>query len=117
MRLVLLLLITVALPWAWLQAEFRGSPAVRRTLGVLTILWSFGIAALIGGLQSFNANAYFTFATKELLQASIEHLRAGKTEVVLREWVRAEAEFHPTYENRAHYQQTVEQAIKGMKQP
>ena len=117
MQIVILLLITAALPIAWLVAEFRGGAGTRRTLGIFTLLWSFGVAALVGALRDFNANVYFTTATKELLQASIEQLRAGKTEAVLREWSRADTQFSPAYENRARYRQTVEQAIEGMKKP
>lgn len=115
MQIIILLIITATLPIAWLIAEFRASVAVRRTLGVTTILWSFGVAAMVGTLQNFNANSYFTAATKDLLETSVQHLRAGKTEAVLREWARANDEFSPTYENRARYKQIVEQAIEGMK--
>ena len=115
MQIFILLLITAALPIAWLIAEFRANVAVRRTLGVITILWSFGVASLVGMLQNFNANSYFTTASKDLLETSVEQLRAGKTEAVLREWTRANEELSPTYENRARYQEIVEQAIEGMK--
>jgi len=117
MRIVILLLVTAALPLAWLIAEFRSSAGIRRALGGIAILWSFGVAALVGCLRDFNANVYFTTATKDLLQASIEQLRAGKAESVLREWSRADSQFSPTYENRARYRQTVDQAIEGMKKP
>ena len=115
MQIIILLIITATLPIAWLIAEFRASVAVRRTLGVITILWSFGVAVVVGTLQNYNANSYFTAASKDLLEASLQHLRAGKTELVLREWARANDEFSPTYENRARYKQIVEQAIEGMK--
>jgi len=115
MQIAILLIITATLPIAWLIAEFSASAVVRRTLGVVTILWSFGVAALVGGLQNFNANVYFTTASKELLEASVQQLRAGKTEAVIRELSRANDEFSPTYENRARYKQIVEQAIEGMK--
>ena len=115
MQIIILLIITATLPIAWLIAEFRASVRVRRTLGIITILWSFGIAAMVGALQKLNANAYFTGASKDLLEASIQQLRAGRTEAVLREWARANDEFGPTYENRGRYQQIVESAIEGMK--
>ena len=108
------LIITATLPIAWLMAEFRAGVAVRRTLGVITILWSFGVAAMVGTLQTLNTNSYFTAASKELLKASVQHLRDGKTEAVLREWTLAHDELIPTYENRARYKQIVEQAIEGM---
>ncbi len=117
MRIILLLAITAALPIAWLVAEFKARPGIRRTLGIVTILWSFGVASLVGLLQDFNANVYFTGASKDLLSASVEQLKAGKTEAVIREWSRADSEFHPTYENRARYRQIVDQTIEGMKKP
>ncbi|MFO1438867.1 MAG: hypothetical protein U1F81_11185 [Verrucomicrobiaceae bacterium] len=116
MQLAILILITATLPIAWFVAEFRASIAVRRTLGVITILWSFGVAALVGILQDISANSYFTAASKELLEGSVQQLRAGKTEAVLREWSRANDAFSPTYENRGRYLQIVQSAIEGMKQ-
>jgi hypothetical protein len=117
MRITLLLGITAALPIAWLVAEFKARPGVRRTLGIVTLLWSFGVASLVGVLRDFNANVYFTGATKDLLEASVSTLKTGKTDGVIREWTRASEEFHPTYENRAHYRQIVDQAMEGMKKP
>lgn len=109
------LALTVLLPIAWLVADFQGTAVVRRVVGMIALLWSFGIAAMVGMIRDFNANSYFTFASKDLLEASAGHLRAGKNEVVLREWTRLIEEFHPTYENRAQYRELVDQAIEGMK--
>lgn len=117
MRIFLLIAITIALPIAWLMADIKGKPWLRRALGLTALLWSFGIAALIGSLQVFNANSYFTSASKDLLETSVKQLRAGKTETVLREWSRANDAFYTTYENRASYRQVVDQAIEGMKKP
>ena len=117
MRIILLLAITAALPIAWLVAEFKARPGVRRALGIVTILWSFGVASLVGLLRDFNANVYFTGASKDLLAASVEQFKAGKTEAVIREWSKADGEFQPTYENRALYRQIIDQAIEGMKKP
>jgi hypothetical protein len=117
MNLVFLLIVTTALPIAWLIADFKGSPIVRRILGVAAILWSFGVAALAGSLQMFNANVYFTTASKDLLSASIEQIKAGKTDSVLRAWVKADDKFHPTYENHAQYKQIVDEAVSEMKKP
>ncbi len=115
MRILFLLVITVALPIAWLVAEFKARSGVRRACGIAAILWSFGVASLVGRLRDFNANVYFTGATKDLLSASAEQLKAGRTEAVIREWSRANDEFQPTYENRARYRQIVDQTIEGMK--
>ena len=117
MIIILMLIVTVGLPVAWLVAEFAARPGLRRALGITTILWSFGVASLVGLLQNFNANIYFTGASKDLLSASVVQLKAGKTAAVIREWSRADSDFQPTYENRARYRQIVDQTIEGMKQP
>jgi len=115
MQIVILIVFTLALPIAWIVADVRASATARRTLGVIAILWSFGVAALVGGLERLNSNAYFTSASKDLLEASVQQLRAGKSDAVLREWTRANDDFSATYENRARYRQIVEQAVEGMK--
>jgi len=117
MRIILLFAITAALPIGWLVAEFKGRPGVRRTLGILTLLWSFGVASLVGVLRDFNANVYFTGATKDLLEASVGALKSGRTDAVIREWTRASEQFRPTYENRADYREIVDKTVEGMKKP
>jgi hypothetical protein len=111
-----MLITTAALPITWFAADFKARPKIRRALGIVTILWSFGVAAMVGLLQNLNTNVYYSQATKDPLTASVEQLKAGKTEVVLREWSRADGEFRPTYESSG-YRQIVDQAIEGMKKP
>ena len=115
MRILMLLLLTAALPIAWFVADLRGRPTVRRILGLVALLWSFGIAALVGGLQQLNANAYFSEASKDLLHATVLALRAGKTEAVVRELSRADDSYSASYEARGRYRQVVDEAIEGMK--
>jgi hypothetical protein len=111
------LLLTVTLPIAWLVADFKAKPILRRVLGIFAILWSFGIALLVGNLQFFNANSFFSSATKDLLSSSVEQLKSGKTQSVLAAWEKANSEFNATYENRSQYQQIVDEAIADMKKP
>jgi len=117
MRFVILLLLTAALPIAWFVADLRSSPLVRRVLGVVAILWSFGVASLVGGLVTLNANTFFSTASKDLLHATVQALRAGKTEAVIRELSLADEQYSPSYENRDRFRQIVDQAMDGMKKP
>lgn len=117
MQIILLLLITISLPIAWFIVDLAGYVLARRILGILAILGSFGVAALVGTLRTFEANAYFSTATKQLLTESVAQLKTGHTLPVTRAWMRANEQFHPTYENRAHYQQIVDEAVSDMKQP
>ena len=64
-----------------------------------------------------NANTYFSSASKDLVHASVQALRAGKTEAVVRELSRADADYSPSYEDRARYRQIVDKAVEGMQKP
>ena len=57
---------------------------LRLALGTLTILLSFGVAAVVGSLDRFNSNAWFGTATKELIDAAVTELEAGNQARVLR---------------------------------
>jgi hypothetical protein len=115
MQIILIVVISALLPISWIMADFRGSALRRRVIGALALLWSFGIAYMVGVLQQFDANAYYTSHTKELLDVSISQHQAGRSEAVIREWTRARDAFHPTYENRGGYREIVAEAIEGMK--
>ena len=76
---------------------------------------SFGVAFIVGSLERINSNAWFTYASKELIDASISELEVGHTDRVLDTLRQLQSEFHPTYENRGRYDKLVEQAVSRMK--
>ena len=67
---VFMLIGAVLFPLGWWLAEIWGSVRQRRILGVISILWSFAIAFAVGSLEHLNANAYFSSASKDLLESS-----------------------------------------------
>lgn len=91
--------------------------SVRRILGIAAILWSFAIAAIVGIRQTFDTNACFSAAPKELLTEVVVQLNAERTEAVTHALSRASDQIHPTYENRGRYKEIVEEAAAQMKQP
>jgi hypothetical protein len=100
----LLLTIIVALPIAWLVAEFRGSRRLRIILGILAIaLTTFCVSALYNMLTRFNYNAWYGCATKDLIDASLVQIEDGNLDRVLQVWRGLNAQYQPTYENRAGY--------------
>ena len=113
--LAIIVAISIALPIAWFVSDARGrTPLRRRVLGLVTILWLFAVAILAHGIQSFEANSYFTYESKRLLDASVRHLRARHSDAVFREWGRANERFKATYENRGRYAEIVDDAVRGM---
>lgn len=114
----LVLLATILLPIGWLLADIWGSPLMRRGLGVIAILMSSTVAFLFGSIiEHFNSTTYFSSASKDLLECSVQQMQAGKSDVVQREWKRMIEEYQPSYENRGRYREVIEESIERMKQP
>ncbi len=113
---ILLIVLIVGLPVAWLIAEFKADRAIRISLGVL----AFGVAILCTSglsklLTQFNYNARFGGATKELIATSVAEIEDGHLERVLKVWRGLNSQYRPTYENRAGYFELVTGAVEAMK--
>ncbi|MGB0578365.1 MAG: hypothetical protein ACPGVU_01565 [Limisphaerales bacterium] len=112
---VLLIAIIFALPIAWLASEFRGSRALRISLGILSIgVTAACVWGLSGLLARFSFNAWYGGATSKLISTSIKHVEEGHVERVLDAWRGIELQYRPTYENRAHYDNLVAEATRQM---
>ena len=110
-----ILLAVIGLPVAWLIAEFKLKRPVRITLGVLAILCSFGVAAIIGMLSELNYNAWYGSATKDLIDTTVNQIEDGQLDRVMTILRSLNRQYHPTYENRANYRELVEDATARMK--
>jgi hypothetical protein len=76
------------------------------------------VSALWSALSYFQYNSDFGFATKELIEASIEQTEDGHLDRVLKAWRGLNTQYRPTYENRAHYPELAAEAtalIRGEK--
>jgi len=113
---ILLILLIIGLPAAWLVAEFKASRSVRVGIGVLAfgavIVFAYGLGSV---LTKFNHNAWFGGATKELIETSIAQIEDGYLDRVLKAWRALDAQYQPTYENRAGYKELVDGATQAMK--
>lgn len=49
-QLLLILVVVIALPIAWLRSEFQERRSLRVALGVAALICSFGIAYVVGRL-------------------------------------------------------------------
>jgi cytochrome c biogenesis protein CcdA len=109
--LPLILLLAVALPIAWIVSEFQDRRWLRITAGCAAIAMSFLVAAGVGSLERFNSNAWYGFASKKLIDTTVEQVERGDTERLLRELKTLQEQFQPTYENRARYDQLVDDFV------
>jgi hypothetical protein len=107
----LILALTIAVPVAWLLSEIHGNRPLRITLGILAIaVTTVLVSVLSTALSKFNYNAWYGGATKELLETSLNQIEDGHQERVLKVWRGLNAQYQPTYENRAKYLELVTEA-------
>ena len=74
-----------------------------------------GIAYLVGHLSHFNYNAWYGSASKDLVDTTISEIEDGNIDRVMSVLRGLNLEYHPTYENRAHYDELVNEAVSQMK--
>lgn len=111
-----LIAIAVALPIAWLAAEFRGSRTLRITLGILSVGTITTCAwVLTSAVTRFNYNAWYGGATGDLISTSLQQIEDGHLDRVLKVWRGLDQQYQPHYENRAQYRELVEDATRRMK--
>ncbi len=112
----LVLVFVIACPVAWLLTEFQERRWLRILVGIAAIACCFGVAALVGALQMFNANVWYSNATKELVDTTIAELEAGNQASVLASLKDLQQQFVPGYESRrAEYNDLIGTAVKRMK--
>jgi hypothetical protein len=105
--LVLILILTIALPLAWLAAEFQPNRPLRVVLGICAIAMSYLVAWGVGTLDRLGSNIWYGTASKDLIENTITELESGNTERVIAELRVLRDKLHPTYETRADYDKLV----------
>jgi hypothetical protein len=111
----LVLLIVVALPIAWLGSEFGRRRPIRIALGVAAIASTMGVAYLVGDLSRWNYNAWYGGASKELIDTTVAQIEDGNIDRVMSVLRRLKLDYRPTYENRAHYDELINEAVSQMR--
>jgi len=112
---VIILLIVIALPVAWLAAEFGKRRPLRIALGLAAIASAMGVAFLVGRLSRLNYNAWYGSASKDLIDTTVAQIEDGNIDRTMSVLRRLKLDYQPTYENRAHYDELVSEAVSQMK--
>ena len=110
-----IVVLAMALPVAWCISEFYEQRWLRVALGVAMLAMCVPIAILVGSLDRLNSNAWFGFATRELIDTTVSSLESGEHERVLQSLKKLQDSYSPTYENRARYDELVKAAVDDMK--
>ncbi len=112
---ILIIMLVIGIPPAWFASEFQARRWLRPVLGSFAILLSLGVAVVVGKAERFNANAWFSVASKNLIDATIAELEAGHQDRVLNSLKTLQQKYSPTYENRARYDVLIEEAVAEMR--
>lgn len=114
-EVIFVLVFVLALPVAWFISEFKSKRrSVRCVLGILAILSCFGVAWLTAQFVRLNYNAWYGFSSKQLVDSIVERLENCDTQTVLVELKDFQKKYRPTYENRAHYDELVDEYVKKL---
>jgi hypothetical protein len=113
--LILVLILLVVLPVAWLISEFQPRRWVRITLGLSSLALSFFVAWAVGSLSLFNYNAWYGSASTQLIDTVIDNIEAGNKVDLLRELRQLKVDYQPTYESRAKYDELVKRFAERLK--
>lgn len=73
-----------------------------------------GVAVVVGSAERLNSNSWFGNASKSLVDAIVGEIEAGRQDRVIQSLKRLQTKYHPTYENRARYDELVEETIRDM---
>lgn len=74
-----------------------------------------GVAYLVGHLSRWNYNAWYGGASKDLVETTVTQIEDGNIDRVMSVLRRLNLDYQPTYENRAHYDELVNDAVSQMK--
>ena len=111
---VVLITVAVTLPIAWLISEYKGYRFARIALGILAILGGYAFALGARFVTELNYNAWYGFATYELIDTTVREIEDGNLDRVMTVLRSLKRQYHPTYENRANYQTLTEHATARM---
>ena len=108
--------IAVGLPIAWLASEFQSRRWLRILLGSLSLIACVSITALgVNLYDRLSYNAWYGFASRDLIDTTITEIEGGRTDKLLPALRKLRDEFHPTYENRAHYDDRIRGFVEDVK--
>jgi hypothetical protein len=74
-----------------------------------------GVAYLVGDLSRWNYNTWYGGASQELIDATVTQIEDGKIDRVMSILRRLKLDYRPTYENRAHYDELINEAVSQMR--
>lgn len=112
---LIVLLIVIALPIGWLASEFGKRRSLRIAMGIAAIASAMGVAYIVGHLSHLNYNAWYGAASKDLIETTVTQIEDGNIDRVMSVLRRLKLDYRPTYENRAHYDDLVNEAVTQMK--
>ena len=107
-------ILVVGLPIAWLASEYQPKRWLPIALGVASLTMAFGVFFLAAQFERLNYNAWYSSASKGLLDSEIAAFEAGRTEELLSELKRLRDECEVTYEHRGNFDELAQQTSQRL---
>ncbi len=110
-QVIIVFVLAIGLPIAWFVSEYQQRRWLRIVLGILSLTMSVFLAFAFNVMQRFQYNSDYGFASAKLMDTTIAELEANRTEKLLPALRDLRSRFYPTYENRAYYDQLVDEFV------
>lgn len=113
-QLVIFFCVVILLLIGWIASEFQSSRALRLSMGLLSLGAVLTTAVGFGLVQRLTYNAWYGGATAQLMDTVITEIRSGRSDQLVPRLEELRREFHPTYENRAHYDDAITEFVSNI---
>lgn len=94
----LIIALVIIFPLAWFISEYQSTKWPRLVLGCCSIAMAYGVAWLAGSIQAINYNAWYSEASLELVDTTINELAAGHESKVINNLKWLKSQYHANYE-------------------
>jgi hypothetical protein len=94
----IILLATAALLFGWLVAEVRGPQWARITLGIVSLIMSFGIAVAVASIFRLQYDVEYGGAAAKMIDEILVRLDSDDEERLVRDLRELRADVAPSYE-------------------
>ncbi len=115
--LLIIIVVIVIFPVAWLISEFKTNKrSIRITLGILAISCVWGVGYLAAQLVRLNYNIWYSSAATKLISTIVSKLEKGETDSVISNLkeLGTKLEKESTYETRGNFDELAKQAVENM---
>lgn len=111
----LLIVIISVSPALYIIGEIKAKRSLRMLSFIILVPTAVITGWIVGMMAKFNYNAWYGSSTKQLIDEINIQLKIGNQEQVRAVLTELSDMYHPTYENRAHYNELADKAVQKLR--